>query len=158
MALEDDAFTRITTEPVVTAPKSLDEQLTDAEQETDSVALKAARAAFAEAKVEKPAENAEILPVQKPIAVEDLPLDVQRAVRREQTYKAGIVEELTKNARCKFSAEQLAAKEIEELETLAQMVEVEVNYDLRSTGLQPTENEDEGIPPTPAMNWDKPTA
>ena len=137
MGLEDEAYAAVTKEPE--APKAVE--------------------------AEKPAANAEDKPEAKPetpapvkINEADLPPEMQRAIKRERTYKAGLVKQLAANARCKFTAEQLTAKDVDELETLAEMVDVKVSYEGRSTAATPEVNDDdEAIEPTPALNWDKPT-
>lgn len=87
-------------------------------------------------------------------------LDSGLKMHREK--KARLVKELSSNKRCKFTKDQLEAKGIEELEALAELANVPVDYTANSgkTKTPPTEpkaNERQedgtGVPEMPHEQW-----
>lgn len=108
---------------------------------------------------EKPAENKEEKPQTLESYLNAAPAEVRetisRALRREQAVKARVVEALVANEKCPFSADELKAKTLDELEKLAVLAEGKekaeelVDYSGRNAG-EPIVNEDEEVPnPTP---------
>lgn len=77
---------------------------------------------------------------------------LQRSVARDKEVKADLVKELLANKRCPFTQEQLAAKPISELEALAKLADVKVDYSGRSGG--PVQANQEEPLATPKV-WDK---
>lgn len=79
---------------------------------------------------------------------------LSRAYQRDQSIKQEIIDELKTNKNNEFTEDRLKDMSLEELEKLAKLAKVEVDYSGRSTG--PSENEDENdIPLAPKMNFGK---
>ena len=134
MGLKDEAFAKVTKEPEAPKPN-----------ETTEGEPKPA--------VKKDGEDKDEVDVNA--AIEANP-ELKRAISRERKYKENLVMELEGNARCKFSKEALEAKDTDELETLADCLEVKVDYSGRSTGQRVDENEDDGkIDAPPSCNFDE---
>lgn len=102
----------------------------------------------------KPPEKKEEPP--KPVTLEEFignaPPEIQgvltRAVDRDKAVKDQLVEELVKNDRCKFSKEELEAKDIGELGNLATLAQVEVDF--TGAGGGPAANQDKKVPDMPS--------
>lgn len=79
---------------------------------------------------------------------------IERGIKDQEDKKDTIVKALLENERCTYSEEELKAKTIDELEKLAKLSQVEVNFSGISTG--PKANADDGkIEPTPALDFSK---
>lgn len=74
---------------------------------------------------------------------------LKRAVTAENAKKDEIVKELVANKRCKFTEEQLKAKDVTELEQLAELANVEVDFTGRVGA--PANAEPEGMPMPPVF-------
>jgi hypothetical protein len=84
--------------------------------------------------------------------IANAPAEVQsvlkRSVARDRIVKADLVKGLMANKRNKFTEEQLKAKDIDELEVLAELGQVDVDYTL-SRGTASVEANDDDSPPAP---------
>jgi hypothetical protein len=78
----------------------------------------------------------------------EIAASLNRALARDRAQKNALVSALMTNERCKFTKEQLEAKEIEELETLAELAETTVNFAANGGSPRPVANED-AIEPMP---------
>lgn len=72
---------------------------------------------------------------------------LRRSVARDQQIRDDLVKGLLANRRNKFTEGQLNAKDIDELQALADLAQIDVDYSLQGGG--PKSNEDENTPPTP---------
>ena len=103
-------------------------------------------------------EDPKMDPAKKPVTVEEFignaPPEIQsvltRAVNRDKAIKGKLVEELMKNERNTFSREQLETKDIGELESLATLAHIEMDFSGQGGG--PASNEDkDAVPPMPPV-------
>lgn len=69
------------------------------------------------------------------------------AVAEQQQKKDALVKEIVANKRCKFTQEQLEAKDVAELESLAELANVKVDFSGRSGAPTITESEPLKMPP-----------
>lgn len=106
-----------------------------------------------ETEVEEPKTNAKPVTVDEYIA--SAPAEMQgtlrRAVARDRQIKSKLVSELKANSRCKFSEQDLNGMELEQLQKLATLAQVEVDYSGRDV-TEPKVNADDGaVPAMPAL-------
>jgi hypothetical protein len=103
----------------------------------------------------EPSGNSATEPVTLESYVAAAPPEVQevlnRAVARDRAAKDTVVTALTANKRCRFTEEQLRAMSIDDLETLADLANVEVNYD-GQTGPPLTDNDPDVPEPIPVFD------
>jgi len=79
---------------------------------------------------------------------------LSRSLKRDREVKAEVIKGLIANKRNKFTEDQLKAKGLDELEALASLAQVEVDY--TGKGGPPVDNVTEGsseAPPMPEMTW-----
>lgn len=95
----------------------------------------------------------------EPVTLEDFigkaPTELQstlkRAVERDQAVKDELVKALLANERNKFTEEELNKKDIGELQNLAELARVEVNFELQSGGPSSSNKDDDKIPDMPLV-------
>ena len=131
--------------------KNAEEEAAAKKKEEEAAAAKAAE----EAKTNKAKEKDEDKPKTLEETLAEMPPEMaamtRRAVARENAYKDQLVTELKANERCGFTEEQLRAKDVDELETLADMADVEVDYSgIASGDLSVNEGDDE-VPEPPDL-------
>jgi len=80
---------------------------------------------------------------------------LRRSVARDAAEKAAVIDALVANDRCKFTKEQLEAKQLEELTALAELANVSLDFS-GAGGAPPAANDDE-IPDMPKV-FEKKTA
>ena len=99
----------------------------------------------------KPEDNKEPVTVDEYVAKapKDVASFLKRAVAAENAKKDEIVKELVANKRCKFTEEELKVKDVAELEQLAELANVEVDFTGRVGA--PATAELEGMPMPPVF-------
>jgi len=140
----DEQFERITNAMLV-EPKDneAEEAARKATKEEEEAAAKAKETKGNEDKPKTLDESLAEMP-------KDLAAHTRRALARENAYKDELVKQLKENKRCSFTEDQLRAKDVDELEVLADMAEVEVDYSGVSVGDMAT-NEDDSVPEPPDL-------
>ncbi len=140
--------------PIVAEEKQLtpEETLAQAQKVVDdNAAATAATAAAADGEEQKPATMEQY--------IEKAPGDIGEmlaaGVAMHKEKKAGLVKALLANSRNKFTKEQLEAKGVTELQTLAELANVPVDYSLNSPEVKTNEDDEDVIPDTPHINWKK---
>lgn len=88
--------------------------------------------------------------------IEDAPEEVKEmlanGLKLQKEQKGLVIKELTANKRCRFTEDQLKAKSLDELKTLADLAQVEVDFS--GNGIAPTVNVDDGeVLEIPVMNF-----
>ena len=94
----------------------------------------------------------------KPVTTDDYIAEAPEEIRQvlnsgldmHRKRKAAVVSALVANDRCKFTQEQLDAKDLPELENLASLAVVEVDYTLAGTAIT-TNQDDESFVPAPLI-------
>lgn len=81
---------------------------------------------------------------------------LRRAVARDAAEKATVVEALVANTRCKFTKEQLEAKQLNELTTLAELADVPVDFSAAAGAA--TNVDEDAVPDMPKVFERKKTA
>ena len=106
-----------------------------------------------------PVANSEAVAT-KPVSTEDYiasaPAEIQEhlksGLRLHRARKDALVQGLKANSRCKFTEDQLKAKDIDELETLAELAAVEISYEGNGASLSANAgNDDNQAPPAPLL-------
>ena len=108
---------------------------------------------------QKPAINAdEKKPLTADEYVAEAPPEIRenllRSLKRDRQVKADVIKGLIANKRNKFTEDQLKAKSLDELEALASLAQVEVDY--TGKGGPPVDNagaNSDQAPPMPEMTW-----
>lgn len=131
---------------------SKDESDSEDEEETDEE-KKAMKDKMVQMEAKLKANEAPAKTVEEFIA--RAPADMQgtlrRAVAADKVAKDSLVASLKANARCKFTDDQLKAKDIDELKVLAELAQVEVDFSGRNAGEGMKVNEENEVPDMPAL-------
>ena len=77
---------------------------------------------------------------------------IQRAVKRDKQIKKEVVKELVENTACDFTEEELEGKDLDELEKLANLAQVDVDFSGRSIGNMDDDEDDDEVPAAPSLS------